>query len=264
MVTGIWAASVRALAGGMLVALSAMGAAHAQRGSPDAARLSEAQTRLPGMTWQSLAALPQFIGSRWVPDDAPQSERAYLRTATYPPLKPEYLADARVQVREILAGKRKPPAESCAFDGMPRLAWYPYPLQFLYASGYVMIQAHDVIRAVPVGGVQHAASLLDPDQLQGFSIHGDAAGIWAGRTLVVDIVGVREDMDTFYGVPNDPGIHIIERYRLLESGKLERTTTIESPEYFTRPWHVVTTFHRAPEGPWATQFCLPARPKGHQ
>ncbi|MGC3982458.1 MAG: hypothetical protein QM808_14505 [Steroidobacteraceae bacterium] len=219
---------------------------------------------LPGMTWESLQDLPLLIGSAWVPDAAPANELAYLKQITYPPLKDEALADARTIVESILKGDEELPTKTCVFDGMPRVVWYPYTIQFLYSPGNVMIQTHDVIRAVRMGSLEHSPAILDKDKLQGFDPYGDELGVWEGDTLVVDTRGTREDMDTFYGVANDRDLHVVERYRLLDKNKLERRVTIESPAYFKTAWELRSTYTRAAEQPWATQFCLPKKKSGAQ
>jgi hypothetical protein len=216
-----------------------------------------ANATLPGMSWEALQKLPRFTGSRWIPGPKTADERAYLLQLQYPPLKPKFLAAARAAVKSMLNGDEPLPTRTCAFDGMPRAAWYPYPLQFVYAAGFVNILQHDVVRSIPVSGTQHAAELTDKTRLQGLDLYGATAGVWQGDTLVVDTIGVREDVDTFYGVPNDPDLQVVERYRLLPDGQLERITLVTSPRYFTAPWAVRTMYSRASEASWATRFCLP-------
>lgn len=238
--------------------------ARSQAFGPQIAAPTAEELKLPGMTWESLKSLPQFIGSSWVPQNAPADERAYLQQPVYPPLKDEYLADAKTVVEAMLKGDEELPTATCAFDGMPRAVWYPYPIQFLYAAGNVMIQAHDVIRAASLRGLKHSSELLDKDALHSLDIHGEAAGAWQGDTLVIDTIGVREDMDVFYGVPNDPDLHVVERYRLLDKDTLERVALIEAPTYFKAPWELRTTYKRAPETSWTTRFCLPKKTGGGQ
>lgn len=218
--------------------------------------LTAAQRRLPGMSWESLQSLPAFIGSQWVPEATPADERSWLKQLRYPPLKPVWLARAQAAVQAIVDGRRPAPSTTCVLDGMPRAAWYPYPVQFLYAAGHVMLQQHDVIRAARVSGLAHPATLRDHNRLQSFEVYGDEAGVWQGDTLVIDTIGTRTTIDTFYGVPHDPDLHVVERYRLLPDGRLERRTAITAPAYFTTTWNIRTLYTRRPEASWATHFCL--------
>lgn len=222
------------------------------------------QLKLPGMSWETLKDLPLLIGSSWIPDAAPANEAAYLKQLVYPPLKDDALADARTIVESMLKGDEELPTKTCIFDGMPRVVWYPYAIQFLYTPGNVMIQTHDVIRAVRMGSIEHSPAIMDKDKLQGFDPYGEELGVWQGDTLVVDTRGTREDMDTFYGVANDRDLHVLERYRLLDKNKLERRIVIESPAYFKKPWEITSTYTRSAEGSWATHFCLPKKAGGGQ
>ncbi|MGC4091982.1 MAG: hypothetical protein QM756_29675 [Polyangiaceae bacterium] len=238
-------------------------AAQAQQTPGEASSsVSAEQLARPGMTWASLQKLPPLIGSLWVPEQLPKDEAAYLGQLAYPPLRDEYLADAQAFVAAMLAGEEELPTKTCRYDGMPRAAWYPYPIQFLYTAGYVMVQAHDVIRAASMVGLPHSPDLLDKDKLHSFDAYGEARGGWEGSTLVIDTIGTREDMDTFYGIPNDPDLHVIERYRLLDADRLERQLTIEAPTYFKQPWQLRTVYKRTAEASWATRFCLPAKQPG--
>ena len=216
----------------------------------------QAAKSLPGVTWESLKALPQLIGSQWLPDNTPADEATFLRGLVYPPLQDEPLLGAKAMVQSMRHGDAVLPTHTCRYDGMPRAVWYPYPIQFVYAAGNVMIQTHDVIRAAAINGLKHSSELRDKQALQSLDMYGEAVAEWQGDTLVIDTIGVREDIDTFYGVPNDPDLHVIERYQLQDDGKLQRIVTIEAPTYLKQPWEIRTTYTRAPEASWATRFCL--------
>ena len=216
----------------------------------------------PGVGWESLQQLPAFIGSRWVPAALPANERDYLQTLSYPPLKPAYLENAQISVQAILQGDEPLPTETCRFDGMPRAVWYPYPIQFLYSDGYVMIQTNEVIRSVKINGLQHSPNFLSKDMLNSYDMYGERVGMWKDDVLVVDTIGVREDINTYYGVPHDPDLHMVERYRLLENDRLELIATIEAPAYFTGPWEIRRHYLRQEEGSWATRFCIPEQAGG--
>lgn len=222
---------------------------------PPGFQMPAVNVNLPGMSWASLKSLPDFTGTVWMPDGVPRSEMAYLKIMPYPPLKAAYLADAKAEVKAILAGEDPAPSETCKFDGMPRLGWYPYPLQFLYRAGSVTLQADGIVRSVDVSGL--STRTRDAESLEGLGIWGESSAEWQGDTLVIRTAYARDDRDTFYGVPNDPQMKLTERYRLLASGRLERLTTLEAPQYLERPWSSRTTYARGGTPAWATRFCLP-------
>ena len=52
------------------------------------------------------------------------------------------------------------------------------------------------------------------------SWYGDSAGYYEGDTLVIDTVGIkvgRYSMVDWYGTPHTAALHVVERYRLLDS-----------------------------------------------
>lgn len=213
--------------------------------------------KLPGMTWQSLALLPDWLNARWNPVGVPASELAFLKKLPLPPLKPDFIDDAKAEIASLIKGETALPSSECRAEGQPRLAWYPYPLQFMYGAGNVMIQEAYQVRAISVAGGSHAAELRDPNALVGLPVNGDAKGHWEGDTLVIDTVSVREDIDTFYGIPNDPDLHVVERYRSINKNTLERVTTVTAPLYFTKPWVYRVTYQRTPVVSLASIFCEP-------
>ena len=102
------------------------------------------------------------------------------------------------------------------------------------------------------------------------SWHGDAVGRYEGDTLVIDTVGVNTDrpfaMLDLFGTPYTEKLHVVERYRLLDSAAakdgLERSAkenmrfgnldnagkylqlylTVEDEGVFTTPWSVTITY----------------------
>ncbi|HZN26673.1 MAG TPA: hypothetical protein VFB75_20755 [Burkholderiales bacterium] len=117
---------------------------------------------------------------------------------------------------------------------------------------------------------------------------GDAIGWYEGDTLVVDTVGVKVlpvSMVDRYGTPFSEGMHLVERYRLIEAthakAEMERHElragrvggppgavpldpnypkalqvefTVEDPKYFTTPWTARATYRRSMLE-WSEQVC---------
>ncbi len=117
---------------------------------------------------------------------------------------------------------------------------------------------------------------------------GDAIGWYEGDTLVVDTVGVKVlpvSMIDRYGTPFSEGMHLVERYRLIDAGEakaamdrhelragrvggppgavpldpnhpkaLQVEFTVEDPKYFTTPWTARATYRRSLL-PWSEQVC---------
>ena len=118
---------------------------------------------------------------------------------------------------------------------------------------------------------------------------GDSVGHFEGDTLVIDTIGVRIGpfaMVDLYGTPQTAALHVVERYRLIESeaaregqqwglkenpyvpdggdgglpidadykGKgLQLQFTVEDDGVFTTPWSATVTYRRA-SGQWPGEF----------
>ncbi|WP_313808359.1 hypothetical protein [Sphingobium sp.] len=208
-----------------------------------------------------LEKLPDLLGTQWIPEGVGDSEVTRLATIPLPAAKPAYQQEMKKALAGLKTGQVKPMSADCRLEGMPRLAWFPYPLQFLYGPGAVMIRANGFVRGVATNSLKHPDELFDSNALQGFSIMGDQRASWEGDTLVIDTVKVREDRDLFYGLPFDPDLHVEERYRLTGQDMLERVTTITAPHVLTAPWVVRTRYRRGPDASLANYNCmLPGEP----
>jgi hypothetical protein len=135
------------------------------------------------------------------------------------------------------------PEGFCLPPGVPRMMYTPYPAQiyqmadrvlFIYEGG-----AH-VWRLIWMDGREHPK---DPNP----TFLGDAVGHWEGDTLVVDTVGFNDRtwLDAA-GHPHGEKLHVIEKYTRPDSNTLRVEATIDDPDFYTKPWAVVTTANWAP------------------
>ncbi|HUI77350.1 MAG TPA: hypothetical protein VLY24_05525 [Bryobacteraceae bacterium] len=135
------------------------------------------------------------------------------------------------------------PEGFCLPPGVPRMMYTPYPTQiyqladrilFIYEGG-----AH-VWRLIWMDGRNHP---VDPNP----TFLGDAIGRWEGDTLLVDTVGFNDRtwLDAA-GHPHGEKLHVVERYTRTDSNTLRVAATIDDPDYYTKPWTVVTTATWAP------------------
>ena len=76
-------------------------------------------------------------------------------------------------------------------------------------------------RIVPLDGRPHRA-------LRQWS--GDSIGHWEGDTLVVDTINFRSDAAA------GRGKHLTERFRRVDAGTIEYTTTIDDPANYVKPY----------------------------
>ncbi len=117
------------------------------------------------------------------------------------------------------------------------------------------------------------------------SWYGDSVAHYEGDTLVIDTVGIKAGpfaMVDWFGTPQGPALHVVERYRLVDydvakegldraakenalpqpatvdlkyRGKhLQLTFTVEDPDNFTTPWSATVTYGK-PAVEWAENVC---------
>jgi hypothetical protein len=193
----------------------------------------------------AIAQAPQ--GSANVPDITGQWERARdasIPPAPQPPLKAQYLKEyqAKLQAIREANAKGQPIAErvvACLPDGMPGMMAGPFPLEILQSRGQVTMieEAYTQVRRVLLDKPQKAVDDVEP----GF--YGYSVGHWDGSTLVVDTVGVREDV-RYQNVPHSKDMHIKERFTLGANGILRDEITIEDPSIFEKPWTFTFGYQR--------------------
>ena len=127
--------------------------------------------------------------------------------------------------------------ERCLTRGAPKLSGgYNNNIEIVQGPGYVGIvqeMIHET-RIIPLDGRPHA----DP-RIRNWL--GDSRGHWEGDTLVVDTTNYKPGIfATNYNCCGGAAenLHIIERFRRLDSGTLDYQYTVDDPATFTRQWTV--------------------------
>jgi hypothetical protein len=165
------------------------------------------------------------------------------------PWKPEVLAE----VKRLTEGRR--PSEglfaNCLPEAMP--AWMLVShnaLEILFTPGRVTMLGEsdgNRLRRIYTDGRPHPD---DPDP----SFHGHSIGQWEGETLVVDTVGVLPQtyiaVSEAVGVPNNGGLHVVERIHLAGADVLLDELAITAPNVLTATWKTTRRFTRQ-KGPHA-------------
>jgi hypothetical protein len=143
----------------------------------------------------------------------------------------------------VRAGKpANPPHASCWPVGVPGFLLRPMTqaMYFIQAPKEVVmiLSSKQEIRHIYLTD-KHSANLKP-------SWYGDSIGHYDGDTLVVDTIGIDERtwVDGF-GTPHTKALHVVERFRLIEGGKvLEATVHVEDPGAFTAPWTGIQRFRQ--------------------
>ena len=77
------------------------------------------------------------------------------------------------------------------------------------------------------------------------SWYGESVGHYeGGDTLVIDTVGLNNK--TFldnYRTPHTEKLHVVERWKLLDSTTLELRFTVDDPDTYTQPWKAELNFY---------------------
>ena len=194
------------------------------------------------------AAAPPGLSGTW--DRAPGAKLDPRVTSAVqvpaPPLKQPYLAQwqaAQQAAKE--ADARGQPLFSgytqCLPDGMPAMMMAMFPMEILETPGQVTIiqEAYNQTRRIYLGEKQLAIDDAEP----GF--WGHSVGHWEAGTLVVNTVGIKEEV-RFRGVPHSASMTIDERIHRLPAGMLEDEVTVTDPAYLTAPWRFTWRYVRKP------------------
>lgn len=205
----------------------------------------------------ALANLPTFaaesvrIDGKWFayPGQVDPLERTIDAPAPIPepPLKPEFMQDWR-DLRQKLADaeRRGEPIASgythCIPDGMPAMMQGMFPMEVLESRGQVTIiqEAYQQVRRIYLDEEQQPWEEAEP------RFWGHSVATWEGDTLVVDTVGIKENV-LFRNVPHSAQMRISERIHLIDENHLVDEVTITDPEYLTGPWSWTWMYARRPD-----------------
>ena len=189
--------------------------------------------------YAELDALPDWGGIWFVAFGASRRE-----APATPKLKGEYLERYEAWRAEVSAnnGVVRQERSNCSPPGMPRimrLAQYPY--EFIFAPGRVTInqEAWMQTRTIWTDGRAHEE---EPDP----TFMGDSIGHWEGDTLVVDTIGISDELQIDTGMPHSAQFHLIERIHLdpSDADVLVNEMRMEDTEALAEPFEVTVRYRR--------------------
>jgi hypothetical protein len=198
------------------------------------------------------ATVPDITGS-WERHGAGLGARGGgARDATVPPpapqpqLKPQYAKEWQDRVQAIRAAdaKGQPLANhntDCLPDGMPTMMNAVFPMEILQSRGQVTVieEAYTQVRRILMDQPQKSVDEVEP----GF--YGHSVGRWDGETLVVDTIGIKENV-RFQNMPHSPQMRIRERMKLVSPTVLWNEITIEDPVVLEKPHTYTVAYRRMP------------------
>ena len=164
------------------------------------------------------------------------------------PILMPWAAERLRQSNQIVLEGRTPfsPRERCMPAGVPGVDIYSRlrPVYFLQTGREVVFinEGDAQIRHIYLN-VPHSENPKP-------SWYGESVGHYEnGDTLVVDTIGLNDKtyVDN-YLTPHTTQLHVIERFRLMPSGKtLEVKIHVEDPGAFTTPWNAVQHYQQRPQ-----------------
>jgi hypothetical protein len=191
--------------------------------------------------WSALARLPDLSGV-FVPDVADQRRK---ERGEQPPWTPSAKEQIDFLFAEDRAGRPKLILDHCLPHGMPSWMLITHnAMEILVTPGRITMLGEgdgNRMRRIYTDGRAHPE---DPD----LTIHGHSIGRWDGDTLVVDTVGIISQayiaLSEAVGIPNNGGMHVVERLRLADADTLAVELTITAPAVLTAPWTTTRLFVR--------------------
>lgn len=202
----------------------------------------------PGESWAQIAKLPNWQGI-WQLDWEHNLKLLGLMVPTND-LTPRAKAyHTSFMAKQKFGEDVEPQTANCLPPGMPQIMTWPYPIEFLFNPGKVvmLIESMEQERTIYTDGRGHPpANTLSP------TFQGHSIGHWDGKTLVIDTVGVlpsrgpgpHTGAGISTGVPHDKYMRIIERIRKVDNDHMLITRTIIDPPILKKPWTVTLPYVR--------------------
>ena len=216
----------------LVCALAALTAVNATSWAVDAGAKA-----VPNITGQ-WAAYPGFRGPPPDPKLVPPPATPLLLTPKY---KAPYEALRAAQIESDKRGEPLANASTeCLPNGMPQMMSAIYPVEFLQTAGQVTIiaEAMSQVRRIYLDKPQAKIEDVPPGYF------GHSVGHWEGDTLVVDTVGVKEEVLGYKDMPHSDRMRIHERLRLVAPDVMHDEITIEDPVVLEKPFTYTVGFRR--------------------
>ena len=195
---------------------------------------------------------PRDLGGVW--DRYPTPGDAHLDSTVAPPppdapeapLKPQYLQAYRDQQKATAAAmaRGEPPVTGyvkCLPDGMPTMMLGMFPMEVLQSKGRVTIiqEAYNQVRRIYLDEKQIAIEDAEPE------FWGHSVGHWDGDVLLVDTIGIKENV-RYRNAPHSDQMRIAERIKKLSDDMFQDQITVTDPVYLTGPWSWTYMYKRKP------------------
>lgn len=204
----------------------------------------------PGMTYESLASLPDLSGS-WIPLGGPSGDVPFGgASGSVPPLPAELTPDAAARAAEFRRQQRSGAVNAnCSpplFAGRSAIN-AAGALEVLFTPGRVTIATESgLVRRIYLRDTPPPGALEE-------SRGGTSIGRWEDGTLVVETTGLMPSARLVADVPIGRGARVTERISLADADTLTIESTTVAPDVLTAPLRSVNRYRRDRERPF-TEF----------
>ena len=172
----------------------------------------------------------------------------YMFGPPYPKFGPEGVEALIEQPKAQARGETYRDAiGQCFPPGMPMLMTRVWPHAFIQVptAVYMISGFNNSVRTIFTDGREHSDSdLVVP------SYNGESIGRWEGDTLVVDTIGISDELEIDTGMPHSSQFHLVERIHLdpNDSNILVNEMRMEDPEALAEPFEVTVRYRRDRHG----------------
>jgi hypothetical protein len=248
----------------LALTLAAAGSAAAQFAAPPPeqlkgtpvipARLPDGRPNLTGFWVVPNGLLEVYRGPSGITGQAPGANTRSTRRQDIPPLKSHYEELYAETLRKSAAGELPDAVAACFPPGMPRMMGMVYGMEILQTPKIISITSEwqAATRRIWMDLAEHPpADELDP------TYAGHSIGHWEGDALVVETVGIREDVPLdFTNLPHSPKLRVTERFTQVSPGVLVDEITIDDPDLFEEPWRYRLAYLHRPALRLQEYVCL--------
>lgn len=191
------------------------------------------------------AAAPSDFDGVWIPDVKDQHRQ---ETENAPPWRPEIVPQVQRLIADEKAGRPFLVLSHCLPHGMPSWMLMTHnAFEWLTTPGRTTMLGEvdgNRMRRIYTDG---RSPPEDPD----LTLHGYSIGHWEGDVLVVDTTAIAPQAyiapSEAVGIPNNGGMHIVERFHLAKPNELHDDLEITAPKVLSAPWKTTRIFRRYPE-----------------
>lgn len=157
------------------------------------------------------------------------------------PYAGKYKKFEQLRAAAMSEGRPLPNSSSlCLPEGMPTIMRAIHPMEILQAPHQLVVLQEFLTQTRRIFLNESLPPLEDISP----SYNGYSVGHWDRGTLVVQTIGVREDV-TFLDIPHTAQMKVTERLRLTGPDLLENQITIEDPSVLAKPYKFTFGYKRA-------------------